>query len=53
MAQGRTIKGVAVAPGLAMARVHVVRAAPEVIPTWSIREDEIEGELNRLDRSVV
>lgn len=48
MPQGRSISGVPVAPGLAMAPVHVVQAAPEVIPTWSIRGEEVETEISRL-----
>jgi len=52
MGQPRSIKGTAVAPGLAMAPVHVVRAAPKVVPTWSLREEEVEKELERLDRAV-
>ncbi len=52
MAQARSIKGTAVAPGLAMAKVHVVRAAPQVVPTWSLREEEVEAELERLDRAM-
>lgn len=52
MGQARSIKGTAVAPGLAMAPVHVVRAAPKVVPTWSLREDEVERELERLDRAM-
>ncbi|MCB9916095.1 MAG: phosphoenolpyruvate--protein phosphotransferase [Planctomycetes bacterium] len=52
MSQTRTISGVPVAPGLAMAPVHVVRAAPEVIPTWSLRGDEVEREVERLEASL-
>jgi phosphoenolpyruvate-protein kinase (PTS system EI component) len=37
-----------VAPGLALGPVHVVRAAPDVIPTWTIPEDEVEREIVRL-----
>ncbi len=52
MAQARSIKGTAVAPGLAMGPVHVVRANPERVPTWSVREDEIGVELARLERAI-
>ena len=52
MAQARSIKGTAVAPGLAMGPVHVVRAHPERVPTWTLREDEIADELARLERAV-
>lgn len=52
MAQARSIKGTAVAPGLAMGPVHVVRAHPERVPTWTIREEELEAELARLNRAI-
>ena len=52
MGKVRIIKGVPVAPGLAMGPVHVVRAAPDVVPTWSLREDEVEAEIRRLERGV-
>ena len=52
MAQARTIKGVAVAPGLALGPVHVVRAAPDTVPTWSVPEDEVEREIARLHESL-
>jgi phosphotransferase system enzyme I (PtsI) len=52
LAQSRKIHGTAVAPGLAMAPVHVIRAAPSVIPTWSLRGEEVEGELKRLDDAI-
>ena len=42
MPRVRTISGVPVAPGLAMAPAHVVQATPDVIPTWSIRGEEVE-----------
>jgi len=52
MAQKKSIHGVAVAPGLAMGPVHVIRAAPEVIPTWALRGDEVEVEVQRLEAAV-
>lgn len=52
MAHRKQIHGVAVAPGLAMAPVHVIRAAPEVVPTWSLREDEVLAEVQRLDQAI-
>lgn len=52
MAQLRIIKGVAVAPGLAMGPVHVVRATPDVVPTWSVPEDEVEPEIARLHQAL-
>ena len=48
----RDIHGVAVAPGLAMAPVQVIRAAPKIVPTWSIRGDEVASEVERLDRAI-
>src|SRR5438046_2386187 len=39
MTQMRIIKGVAVAPGLALGPVHVVHATPNIVPTWSVREE--------------
>ncbi|MFT7670099.1 MAG: phosphotransferase system enzyme I (PtsP) [Planctomycetota bacterium] len=50
--QKKSIHGIAVAPGLAMAPVHVIRAAPEVVPTWSLREDEVESEFIRLTGAI-
>ncbi len=52
MAQLRMIKGFAVAPGLAMGPVHVVRATPHVAPTWSVPEDEVEREIARLHDAI-
>lgn len=48
MAHRKIIHGIAVAPGLAMGPVHVIRATPAVIPTWSLREEEVEVEIERL-----
>lgn len=48
----RTVQGTAVSPGLALAPVHVVRASPAEVPTWSIPEDEVERELVRLARAL-
>lgn len=52
MPQMKTVKGVAVAPGLAMGPVHVVRAAPDVVPTWSVPEEDVPRELARLDNAI-
>ncbi len=52
MAHKKQIHGTAVSPGLAMAPVHVIRAAPSVIPTWSLREDEVAGERQRLETAI-
>ena len=52
MSSARKIKGTAVAPGLAMGPVHVVRATPDVVPSWSLRSEEVEGEIVRLRTAV-
>jgi len=52
MAQQRIIKGTPVAPGLALGPVHVVRAAPDVIPTWTVPEEEVEREIVRLHHAL-
>jgi phosphotransferase system enzyme I (PtsI) len=52
MAQLRMIKGFAVAPGLAMGPVHVVRATPHVAPTWSVPEEDVEREIVRLHDAI-
>ncbi len=52
MAQQRIIKGTAVAPGLALGPVHVVRAAPNVVPTWTVPEEEVEREIARLHEAL-
>lgn len=46
------VQGIAVAPGLALGPVHVVRARADVVPTWVVRDDEVEAELRRLDDAV-
>ncbi len=52
MAQLRIIKGVPVSRGLALGRVHVVRATPKVVPTWSVPGDEVEREVARLREAI-
>jgi len=52
MARARTIHGTSVSPGLAIGPVHVVRAAPDAVPTWSVAEVDVAGEIERLRRSV-
>ncbi|MCA9003585.1 MAG: hypothetical protein KDB61_16795, partial [Planctomycetes bacterium] len=46
------IKGIAVSPGLANGRVHVVRARVDKAPHWTLRREEIDAELGRLDRAI-
>jgi phosphotransferase system enzyme I (PtsI) len=53
MTQPRIVKGIAVSSGLALGRVHIVRATPRVVPTWSIPGNEIEKEIERLARAIV
>ncbi len=52
MTRQRNINGTSVAPGLAMGPVHVVRAARDVVPTWSIPEQEVLGEVGRLHGAI-
>jgi phosphotransferase system enzyme I (PtsI) len=52
MGQSREINGIAVAPGLAMAPVQVIRAAPEIVPVWSLRGEEVDAEIQRLDGAI-
>jgi phosphotransferase system enzyme I (PtsI) len=52
MARARTIHGTSVSPGLAIGPVHVVRAAPDAVPTWSVAEVDVGGEIERLRRAV-
>ncbi|MEZ6014240.1 MAG: phosphoenolpyruvate--protein phosphotransferase [Planctomycetota bacterium] len=46
------VQGIAVAPGLALGPVHVVRARPDVVPTWVVRDGEVELELARLNEAI-
>ena len=47
-----SIKGIAVAPGLVMGPVHVVRARPGGIPQWALREADVAAEIARLAAAV-
>lgn len=47
-----TINGIAVAPGLVRGPVHVVRARADKAPSWTLRPDEIDAELERLERAI-
>jgi len=42
------IKGTAVAPGIALGPIHIVRAHPGGVPIWSIPPEEVDGEIARL-----
>ncbi|MEM9382569.1 MAG: phosphoenolpyruvate--protein phosphotransferase [Planctomycetota bacterium] len=46
------IQGLSVAPGLGLGPVHVVRARLDAAPTWTIRPDEAEVEIARLDAAI-
>jgi phosphotransferase system enzyme I (PtsI) len=48
----RIVHGTSVSPGLALAPVYVVRASPAEVPTWSIPEDEVAREVERLERAL-
>jgi len=52
MGQLRIIKGTPVARGLALGRVHVVRARPKVVPTWSVAGEDVEKEIARLEGAI-
>ncbi|MBL8859130.1 MAG: phosphoenolpyruvate--protein phosphotransferase [Planctomycetes bacterium] len=48
----RIVKGVSVASGLALGPVHVVHTTPNVVPTWSVAEEEVPREIERLREAV-
>ena len=52
MARARTLNGTAVSPGLALGPVHVVRAAEDITPTWSVNSEEVANEIERLEQAV-
>jgi phosphotransferase system enzyme I (PtsI) len=52
MARARTIHGTSVSPGLALGPVHVVRAAPDAVPHWSVAEEDVPAEISRLRRAI-
>ena len=52
MAKKRTIQGVAVSGGLAIGPVHVVRAKADLVPTWTVPEEDVERELDRLSEAL-
>ena len=43
-----SIKGIPVAPGLALGKVHIIRAKPGTVAQWSIPEDAVDAEVARL-----
>lgn len=52
MAHTRIVKGIPVAPGLAIGAVHVVLAARTGVPTWSVAGDDVEAEVQRLRSAI-
>lgn len=52
MARARTVHGISVSPGLAIGPVHVVQAAPDTAPTWSVAEGDVPAEIARLRRAI-
>lgn len=52
MAHHRIVKGVSVAPGLALGPAHVVLARAHVVPTWCVSEEDIAREIDRLREAV-
>ncbi len=46
------IKGTAVAPGIALGPIHIVRAHPGAVPIWTIPADEIDSEIGRLHEAL-
>lgn len=47
-----TIKGIPVAPGLALGPAHVVRARADAVPVWTIPEAQVDAEVERLHAAV-
>ena len=46
------IKGIAVAPGIALGPIHIVRAHPGGVPVWTIPSNEVDGEIARLHEAL-
>ncbi|MEM6675205.1 MAG: phosphoenolpyruvate--protein phosphotransferase [Planctomycetota bacterium] len=46
------IQGLPVAPGLGLGPVHVVRARLDAAPIWTLRTDEVDAEVERLDAAI-
>ncbi len=52
MPANRTIKGVIVAPGLALGPVHICRATPDLIPTYTVPAALVPREIERLHEAI-
>lgn len=48
MALSNRIKGVPISAGLAHGPVHVIRAALDEVPSWTVREEDLPREFSRL-----
>lgn len=48
----RIIHGTPVSPGLALGPVHLARSAAQNVPTWSVREEDLDHEFERLERAI-
>lgn len=44
----RIVHGIATSPGLALGPVHVVRGGKDEVPTWSVAEEDVQREIERL-----
>lgn len=52
MPSNRTIQGIVVAPGLALGPIHICRATPDLIPTYTIPQALVEREIERLHEAI-
>lgn len=52
MAAQRTIQGLIVAPGLALGPVHICRATPDLIPTYTVPSALVPREVDRLHEAI-
>jgi phosphoenolpyruvate-protein phosphotransferase len=50
--RARIIHGTAVSPGLAVGPVHVARTQAQRVTTWSVREEDVAGEVERLGQAI-
>src|ERR1700741_4294192 len=48
----RIIHGTAVSPGLAIGPVHAVRSTSKAVETWSVREEDVGHEIERLHSAI-
>ncbi len=49
----RVIHGTAVSPGLAIGPVHAARSASQNVTTWSVREEDVGREVERLHQAIL